>query len=139
MVFSLDSLYEDFTLLQNYWSKSNAGMPLVTYQGCTLKFYQSEYTDYAVKIDRCWPMVDTELTHANSHPQRMLLDRKTLKIPALTTKRRRKPYKKIKIKPPSQMQNKWYFQKDICNQPLLMTTTTAISLTNPFANSNALI
>ncbi len=25
MVFSLDSLYEDFNLLQNYWTKSNAG------------------------------------------------------------------------------------------------------------------
>lgn len=138
MVFSLDSLYEDFTLLQNYWSKSNAGMPLVTYQGCTLKFYQSEYTDYAVKIDRCWPMVDTELTHANSHPQRMLLDRKTLKIPALTTKRRRKPYKRVFVKPPSQMQNKWYFQKDISGTKLVMITATACDLVNTYLSPKAL-
>ena len=138
MVFSLDSLYEDYNLLQNYWTKSNAGLPLVTYQGCSLKFYQHEYTDYLVKLDRCWPMVDTPLTHANSHPQRMLLDRKTIKIPALTTKRKRKPYKRVWVKPPSQMQNKWYFQQDIASTKLLMITATACDFKNPYISPKAL-
>nr|UGV38467.1 MAG: ORF1 [TTV-like mini virus] len=138
MVFSLDSLYEDFNLLQNFWTKSNAGLPLVTYQGCTLKFYQSQYTDYVAKVDRCWPMVDTPLTHANSHPQRLLLDRKSYKIPALTTKRRKKPYKKVFVKPPGQMQNKWYFQKDIASTKLLMITASACDLVNTYISPRAL-
>nr|UGV42269.1 MAG: ORF1 [TTV-like mini virus] len=137
MVFSLDSLYEDFNLLQNYWTKSNAGLPLVTYQGCKLKFYQSQNTDYVVKIDRCWPMVDTPLTHANSHPQRMLLDRKTIKIPALTTRRKRKAYKKVWVKPPTQMMNKWYFQQDIASTKLLMLTATSCDLVNTYLSPKA--
>ncbi len=36
------------------------------------------------------------------------------------------------------MMNRWYFQKDICDTPLLMLQATAISLTNPFANTAAL-
>lgn len=36
------------------------------------------------------------------------------------------------------MTNNWYFTKDISKLPLVMTTTTAISLTKPFANSNKL-
>nr|UGV36661.1 MAG: ORF1 [TTV-like mini virus] len=138
MVFSLDSLYEDFNLLQNYWTKSNAGLPLCTYQGCKLRFYQTEYTDYLIKIDRCWPMVDTPLTHANSHPQRMLLDKKTIKVPSLRTKRRKKPYKQIWVKPPQQMQNKWYFQQDLSNTKLLMVTATACDLINPYIAAKAL-
>nr|UGV42570.1 MAG: ORF1 [TTV-like mini virus] len=137
-VYSLDSLYEDFNLMQNYWTKSNAGLPLCTYQGCILKFYQTETTDYVVKIDRCWPMVDTELTHANSHPQRMLLDKKTIKIPSLRTKRRRKPYKRVFVRPPNQMMNKWYFQQDLSNTKLLMITATACDLLYPYISAKAL-
>ncbi len=137
MVFSLDSLWEDFELLQNVWSKSNAGLPLVTYQGASLKFYQSSTTDYVVKIERCWPMVDTPLTHANTHPQRLLLDRKSIKIPSLQTKRRKKPYKRVWVKPPSQLQNQWYFQKDIAATKLLMIASSACSLTDTYISPSA--
>nr|UGV36619.1 MAG: ORF1 [TTV-like mini virus] len=138
MVFSLGSLYEDYDHLQNIWTSSNAALPLVRYTGCTIKLFQSEETDYAFIYDRCWPMVDTPDTHADSSPSRMTQRYHKIVVPSRKTKYRKKPYKKIKIRPPTQFQNKWYFQKDICNTPLLMTTTTAISLTNPFANSNSL-
>ena len=49
----------------------------------------------------------------------------------------KKPYKKVNIKPPSQMQTKWYFQKDICKTPLLMLTSTSVSLTNPYCYPKA--
>lgn len=71
MVFSLGSLYEDYDHLQNIWTSSNAALPLVRYTGCTIKLFQSEETDYAFIYDRCWPMVDTPDTHADSSPSRM--------------------------------------------------------------------
>nr|UGV34136.1 MAG: ORF1 [TTV-like mini virus] len=137
MVFSLGSLYEDYDHLFNIWTASNAALPLVRYTGCKIKLYQSQHTDYIFKYDRCWPMVDTPHTHADSSPSRMLQTKHKVVMPSLDTRKRRKPYKTIKIKPPHEMQNKWYFQKDICNLPLLMTTTTAVSLTNPFACDNS--
>nr|UGV34846.1 MAG: ORF1 [TTV-like mini virus] len=138
LVFSLGSLYEDYDHLNNIWTTSNAGLPLVRYTGCQFKFYQTENTDYIVTYDTCWPMVDTPHTHADSSPFRMLVKRHKIVMPSKQTKNRKRPYKKVKIKPPHQMTNRWYFQKDICNTPLVMLTATAVQLTTPFANINEL-
>lgn len=132
IVMSLTSLYEDYEHLQNIWTKSNVGLPLVQYKGVTFKFYQSEFTDYVVTYDRCWPMVDTELVHCDSCPSRMIQKHHKIVIPSRKTRRRRKPYKKIFVRPPAQMQTKWYFQRDICKIPLVMLTTCAVDLRFPF-------
>nr|UGV34152.1 MAG: ORF1 [TTV-like mini virus] len=136
LVFSLDSMYEDYKHLQCIWTKGNAGLPLVRYTGCKMKFYQSKFDDYIVKYDNCWPMVDTPHTHADSSPSRMLQTYHKVVIPSKQTQNRKKPFKKIFIKPPPQMTNKWYFQRDICKIPLCMLTTTAVDLQQPFAYSN---
>lgn len=136
MIHSLSSLWEDFQHLDNIWTTSNAGLPLVRYRGVNLYFFQSAYTDYAVEVTNCLPMLDGKYTHADLAPNRMILKRHTIKIPSIETKRLRKPYKKIKVKPPPQMQNKWYFQKDICNIPLVMIMATTIDLRNPFGKSD---
>lgn len=133
---SLGSLWEDFEHLRNIWTVSNAGLPLTRYLGCNLYFYQSEYTDYAVEIFSCLPMKDYKYTHADIAPNRMLLKKNTIKVPSRNTKKRRKPYKKIKVKPPSQFENKWYFQKDICDIPLVMILATAVDFTYPYGKSN---
>ena len=70
MALSLSSLYEDFQHLQNIWSQSNAGLPLVKYLGVSLTFYQHAYNDYVVEEDNCWPMLDTPLKHPNSQPNK---------------------------------------------------------------------
>lgn len=70
---SLASLWEDFEHLRNVWTTSNAALPLVRYMGCTFHFYQSQYTDYAVEINNCFPMKDFKYTHADIAPNRMLL------------------------------------------------------------------
>nr|UGV38663.1 MAG: ORF1 [TTV-like mini virus] len=137
MIFSLSSLFEDWQHLQNIWTKTNLGLPLVRYLGCQMKFYQSEDTDYIVVYDNCWPMVDTIDTHADSCPSRMLQRKNKITIPSRNTQKRKKPYKKVWIKPPTQMLNRWYFQKDLCNTPLLMLTATAIDLTHPFCSPKA--
>nr|UGV38655.1 MAG: ORF1 [TTV-like mini virus] len=137
MIESLSSLWEDWQHLKNVWSTSNAGLPLVRYRGATLTFFQSPYTDYIVKVHRCYPMTDTKYTHADSAPSRMLIKKKTIKVPSLETRKKRRPYKKIRVPPPAQMENKWYFQKDICDIPLLMIQATAVDFRYPFAPSSA--
>nr|UGV34570.1 MAG: ORF1 [TTV-like mini virus] len=137
LIFSLDSLYDDYQKMQNIWTTTNCNLPLVRYLGCTMKFYQTDYIDYIVVYDTCWPMVDTFLSHADSSPTSMLLKKNKISIPSRQTQTRKKPYKKVFIKPPSQLQTKWYFQRELCKTPLLMLTTTAMDFTKPFCSSKA--
>nr|UGV42251.1 MAG: ORF1 [TTV-like mini virus] len=137
LIFTLDSLYDDFLKMQNIWTKSNCKLPLARYRGCTMKFYQCDYIDYIVVYDTCWPMVDTFLSHPDASPTSMFLKKNKICIPSRQTQQRKKAYKKVFIKPPSQMYNKWYFQKEICTTPLLMITTTATSFTKPYCSSKA--
>nr|UGV35315.1 MAG: ORF1 [TTV-like mini virus] len=136
-VFTLDSLFEDYNHLENIWTTSNAGLPLIRYRGCKFTFFQSEETDYIVCYDNCWPMVDTPHKHADSAPFRMLMKHHKIVIPSRQTRRLRKPYKTKFIKPPAQMTTKWYFQKDICKTPLVMLTITSCSLRYPFTAPEA--
>lgn len=128
LVFSLTALWEEFEHLNNWWTASNKGLPLVRYHGASLKFYRNDETDYVVTIRRCFPMTDTPLTHPNSHPQRMLMAHKKILVQSKKTQPKGKHYKKIWVPPPAQMLNKWYFQQDICRTNFLMLTTTAVSL-----------
>nr|UGV35852.1 MAG: ORF1 [TTV-like mini virus] len=137
MVLSLGALFEDWEHLRNVFTVSNVGLPLTRYMGGSLTFYQSQYTDYVVTVDTCWPMVDTELTHANSAPSRMLLARHKHIIPSRQTRHIPKSKIKVRIKPPSQMQSKWYFSKDICNTPLVLITATSCSLPHYYLSPRA--
>nr|UGV39094.1 MAG: ORF1 [TTV-like mini virus] len=136
IVMSLGSLFEGFQHLKNIWTTSNTGLPLVRYLGATFYFYQSPTTDYAVEIRRDFPMNDFKYTHADSCPNRMLLKTNTIKVPSTETRKKRKPYKKVKIKPPAQLENKWYFQKDICDLPLVMILATAVDLRYHYGGSH---
>lgn len=132
LALSLSSFYEDYEHLQNIFTQSNAGLPLVRIIGFNLTFYQHNSVDYVVEIDNCWPMLDTPLKHPNCQPARMLMGRKKIIIPSIETKPLKRRKKKVKVGPPSQMTNKWYFQQDICNTKLIMIAATACSLTNYF-------
>ena len=140
MALSLASFYEDYEHLSTVFTQSNAGLPLVRFVKLKLTFYQHEYTDYVVEVDNCWPMLDTPLKHPNSQPARMLMGKKKIIVPSIQTRPLKKRKKVTWVSPPSQMINKWYFQKDICNTKLVMITGTACSLVNyylpPRATSN---
>nr|UGV39217.1 MAG: ORF1 [TTV-like mini virus] len=136
MIETLSSLWEDWEHLKNIWTSSNAGLPLVRYLGVTLTFYQSEYTDYIVQVDNCLPMLDTKYKHADSAPNRMMLKRNVIRVPSLQTRKKKKPFKKVFIPPPSQFTNKWYFQNEICRIPLVMITATSCDFRYPFCASS---
>lgn len=135
LVFSLTALWEEFEHLNNWWTASNKGLPLVKYHGASLKFYRNDETDYVVTIRRCFPMTDTPLTHPNSHPQRMLMAHKKIVVQSKRTQPKGKHYKKVWVQPPAQMINKWWFQQDICRTNFLMLTTTAVSLDSYYLSS----
>lgn len=137
MALSLSSFYEDYEHIGCVFTKSNAGLPLVRIIGTKLTFYQHQYTDYVVEVDNCWPLVDTPLKHANSQPSRMLMGKKKIIVPSIETKPLRKRKKTTWVSPPTQMQNKWYFQKDICNTKLFMVTASSCSLRNYFLPTRA--
>lgn len=127
IVFNLGAFFQEFERLKNVWTVSNINLPLVRYLYCKLKLYRSDNVDYVVHYNRNFPMSDNEYKHADACPLRMLSRRHKV-IVASRQNNNKKPYVSLKIKPPRQLINKWFFQRDLTNTNLLMLTVTAISL-----------
>nr|UGV33989.1 MAG: ORF1 [TTV-like mini virus] len=136
IVFNLGGLYQQFERLMNWWTVDNDGLPLARYLGCKWKFYRSWDCDYIVTAQTCPPMTDTEFKHLNSHPYRQLLNKRPIIVPNLVRHQYKKNYIVKKFPPPSLLQNKWYFQQDLCNTGLLMLTTSACSLDQFYCPNN---
>lgn len=134
-LFTLDALYTEYIKHKCIWTKTNQGLPLARYTGCTLTFYKSQHTDYIVTYSNCPPFSVTMDMYMNTQPMRQLLQKRKVIIPKLTYGSKRR-HKKIKIRPPAFMSNKWYFQQDICKTGLLLLTATACSLQQPYCPDN---
>lgn len=135
---SLNALYVEHELVHNIWTKTNNDLSLVRYTGLTLTLYQSENLDYIFTYNRELPMTGSLSLYNAMQPYVHLLSHKHKLIPSKRTLPRKKPYYKIKIKPPTQLLNKWYFQKDICNTPLVQFRTSAISIDHMYIATTAL-
>lgn len=140
--FSLGSLFQQREYMNNIWTVSNVGLPLVRYRGCTFKFYRTPDIDYVVYYSTCQPMLDNVMLHATAQPSNMLMRQNKIIVKSLKTKPNGRLWVKKTIRPPEQMQNSWYFQKELCNEGLVLLTTTAIDLNryylNPKATSNCI-
>lgn len=136
--FSLESLYESHLRCRNWWTQSNDNLPLCRYTGCSFRFYQCEQTDYVVKIQTVLPATSNPLTYPSCQPSMMLMSSHKHVIPSRQTKKKRKPYYTVRLPPPSQFTNKWYFQKDLNDTPLAVVYTAACSLQNYFVKPNEL-
>lgn len=136
--FSLMTLYQEHLEIRNWWTTSNDNFPLIRYMGCTMYLYREENLDYLFYYNRQPPMNASLTTYQSTQPTAMLLNKHTVKVQCKKTSKSRKPYKKINIKPPTQLQNKWYFSYDIANTPLLQTMTTATSFDRMFLNSSSI-
>lgn len=135
--FSLNTLYQENSVLHNWWTTSNDNMPLIRFTGVKIILYRQETIDYLFSYNRNYPMQASMLTYTSTHPQAMLLNKHTIKVTCKQRSRSKKNYKVVKIKPPVQMMSKWYFQKDLAFLPLLQTMTTSCSLDRMFLNSAA--
>nr|UGV35160.1 MAG: ORF1 [TTV-like mini virus] len=135
---TLDALYDIHKLCRNWWTSTNQDLPLVRYKGCKLTFYQSTYTDYIVRVHTELPANSNKLTYPNTHPLMMMMAKYKHIIPSRQTRKKRKPYTKIFIKPPPQFENKWYFATDLYKIPLIQIHCTACNLQNPFVKPDKL-
>lgn len=136
--FTLNMLYEDHLIAKNWWTTGNENMPLIRYLYCKITCYREENVDWLFCYNNSYPINATKLTYMSTHPQAMILNKHTKIITCRRNNRHKKPYKRIFIKPPTQMQNTWYFQKDLAFMPLLQTFTTCCSLDRMFLNSNSI-
>lgn len=137
LVFSLGSLWQDFEHLKNWWTYPNKGLPLCRYKGCKFKFYRAPDVDYVVIISTCYPMIVNPLSHANMQPYRALMGKNAIIVPSKKTMPNKKAYITKHIPPPQQMVNRWYFQKELCNTPLVMLQTVACSLDHMYLGPQA--
>lgn len=133
--YNLDALFEQHQKVRNWWTKTNQNLPLVRYTGCKLKLYRSENVDYVCNYFTCYPMLNTLHLNNSMQPSIQLMNPDSIIVPSKRTKPTGKPYKILKIKPPAQMQSKWYFTADIAKTGLLLLGTTLCSLDHYYISS----
>lgn len=126
--YSLNTLYSEHNYCRNKWTRSNNDLPLCRYLGCKFIFYQSQDMDYIVTYDTQLPLRSNLDMYQTMQPSIHGLLHHKLIVPSRKTYPKKKPYYKVKIKPPTQLQNKWYFQFDLCKTPLVQIRTSATSL-----------
>lgn len=133
---SLDSLYLLHQYVRNWWTRGNDNLPLVRYLKCTVKLYQAEDVDYLFRFQRNYPMETNQLTNPSTQPSLMMMLNKTVIIPSKKTRQWKKPYKKLTIKPPELLTNKWFFQYDIAKKPLVVFYAAAASIDHYYINTS---
>ncbi len=70
-------------------------------------------------------------TYADSHPYQILQSKHKFLIPSMLTKPKGKRYVRVRIKPPRQMVNKWFFQEGFADTGLIQLHTAAADLRYP--------
>lgn len=135
---SLYSLYIENTMGHNIFTHTNKDHPLVRYLGCTIKLYQSANVDYVCTYSNTWPLKSSMLMYNSLQPSLHLMQKNKIIVPSKITQKRKKPYIKKFITPPTQMKNQWYFQSQLSKIPLFMFRTTACSLDHYYVGSRML-
>lgn len=135
-IFSLEGLYSEHVYARNVFTRTNQELTLVRYTGCKIRLYQSEYVDYYFSYSISMPMQSSLALYNTMQPNMHSLLQHKITVPSRKTYPKRKPYITVKIQPPTQLQNKWYFQQDFAKQPLLMTMVSATSLNKYFIDPN---
>nr|UGV36961.1 MAG: ORF1 [TTV-like mini virus] len=137
-IFTLNAFWELFKKARCWWTQSNDDFPLIRYLYCKIYLYRAESADYIVNYHVCPPMKATLETYQSTQPQLMQLNKHHRIIPCKKHNYRKKPYQVLKINPPSTLKNKWYFQKELCNTPLLMLMASSMSLDRFYMGSSSI-
>nr|UHK06441.1 MAG: ORF1 [Torque teno midi virus] len=129
--YTLEYLYKQNKAGNNIWTISNANLDLVRYTGCQFKFWRHPHIDFVGFYSRDYPMQLQKYTYPDSHPHNILLKKHMFLIPSLLTKPKGKRYVKVRMKPPRQMVNKWFFQESFADTGLITLHTSAADLRYP--------
>lgn len=136
---TLSNMYVQNVYLMNYWTNSNKGLNLCRYNGTRVKLYRQKEIDYIFLYDIEPPYNITKYYFASLHPMKLLQTKHKVIVPSLATlPHKRKPYVSKFIKPPKEMINKWYFQQNFANFPLVQFTAAAISLQSMFMSTKSI-
>nr|UGV34376.1 MAG: ORF1 [TTV-like mini virus] len=133
MQLTLRALYDEYEHYRNWWTNSNCGLPLVRYNGCKFKFYNSNDCDYIVTPQHTGPFEVTRDTYLNTQPSRHMMNHQSFIVPKLNPNKKKRPYITKRFPPPALFQSKWYFQQDILNTPLILLTVSSCSLDQMYA------
>nr|UHK06780.1 MAG: ORF1 [Torque teno midi virus] len=126
--FTLQSLYNDYKLGRNYWSKGNLNLDLCRYTGCKIKLFRHRHTDFIVSYKLQPPFNLDKTTYQDSHPYNLMLKTRHKIVPSHKTKPTGKQTVTLRIKPPKQMKTHWYFQETFRESTLVQLTAVAINL-----------
>nr|UHK06833.1 MAG: ORF1 [Torque teno midi virus] len=127
--YTLQYFYEENKRGNNIWTQSNQALDLVRYTGTTFKFFRHEHLDFIISYSRNYPMILEKYTYAMAHPYMQLMKKHHKIIPSLKTQpTNRKRYYKVKIKPPRQLVNKWFFQDGFSDTGLFTLYSAVIDL-----------
>lgn len=136
--FTLGALFQEHDKWRGWWTKSNLNLDLCRYCYVKIKFYRHDIMDYVSVYSLCYPMLVGKLTYAQCHPSRLLLQKHKIVVPSKKTlPNLKKPYIMKIIKCPSQLINKWFFQKDFSDVGLLMLYTSSCSLDHYYQSTQA--
>nr|UGV42258.1 MAG: ORF1 [TTV-like mini virus] len=135
--FTLDCLYTENQLLNNWWSTSNKGLNLCRFRGVKVKFYRQPEVDYVVTYNNEWPFDMTKYHYMSAHPQRLLTYNHKVIVPSIKTMpTNKKAYYKKFIRPPKELIDEWYFQQKFAKTPLVMFIASACSLQHFYIPNN---
>lgn len=135
--FDLNNLWTLHQKCQNWWTVSNENLPLCRYMGLRLRCYRAENIDYVIAYQNSGPFVSNKLTYPSCQPAMLMMRKNKIIVTSKKTNPRKKPYKTIFIKPPSIIQNKWYFQNEFANQTLVILHTAPVSLDHYYIHPQA--
>ncbi len=133
-LFTMRFLYDEFCMHHNYWSRSNENLELVRYRGCRFKLYRHPDTDFIFVFNRTAPFKDSQITGPATHPGILLNSKHKIFVPSFKTKPKGRTCIKVNVRPPNLYTDKWYFQRDFCQVPLVTVRAVAASLRFPFCS-----
>nr|UGV36483.1 MAG: ORF1 [TTV-like mini virus]UGV37416.1 MAG: ORF1 [TTV-like mini virus]UGV38488.1 MAG: ORF1 [TTV-like mini virus] len=136
--FTLNGLYQQFKKARAWWTTGNRDFPLIRYLYCKIYLYRSNSSDYIFSVHNCYPMKAPLEAYQACQPSIMMITKGRKVIRCKTNNFRAKPYKVLKVHPPAQFKNNWFFQKDIGDIPLLMWRAVATSLDRVYIASNSI-
>nr|UHM27115.1 MAG: ORF1 [Torque teno midi virus] len=129
--FTLQYLYEQWASRKNIWTKSNNYTDLCRYMGCKFTFYRHNICDFIINWERQPPFNMDKTTYQSIHPTQMLLG----KHKKILLSKMRKPNGKqkltMRIGPPKQMLNKWFFTQQFATYDLCKISATVASFSYP--------
>nr|UGV35679.1 MAG: ORF1 [TTV-like mini virus] len=135
---TLQALFQQFQRARCWWSTSTIDYPLIRYLYTKLTLYRAQSSDYVICVHNCYPMKTSLEMYQSTQPSIMLITKGRKIVRCRKDNNPNKPYYKMKVPPPTQMTNKWFFQKDIAELPLIMWRASTLSLDRMFQPSNSI-